>query len=157
VPEENVCGFRGKTNTRFGANRTLMSTGLNVGEPGCSRTRARVWSSQAVDPYTRRHVLFVRSAGRSRASTAHAAAVTLRVWDVTRVAIDIDLDQPIVLAVKMSVHVCATCTRMFRAQPAFLRPRGIYTGRVVRKAIDAVHATVWPRAAFRIGLRVTFG
>jgi ArsR family metal-binding transcriptional regulator len=30
-----------------------------------------------------------------------------RVWDVTRVAVDIDLDQPIVLAVEVSVHVCS--------------------------------------------------
>src|SRR5262249_32257889 len=28
---------------------------------------------------------------------------------------------------------------MFRAQPPFLRPRAIYTGRVVQKAIDAVY------------------
>ncbi|MBV9328539.1 MAG: hypothetical protein JO352_32905 [Chloroflexi bacterium] len=61
-----------------------------------------------------------------------------RVWDATRVAIDIDLDQPIVLAVEVSVHVCATCGRMFRAQPPFLRPRAIYTRRVVQKAVEAV-------------------
>ena len=29
-----------------------------------------------------------------------------RVWDVARVAVDIDLDQPIVLAVQVSVHAC---------------------------------------------------
>jgi hypothetical protein len=61
-----------------------------------------------------------------------------RAWDATRVAIDIDLDQPIVLAVEVSVHVCATCSRMFRAQPPFLRPRAIYTRRVVQKAVEAV-------------------
>jgi hypothetical protein len=61
-----------------------------------------------------------------------------RVWDVTRVAVDIDLDQPIVLAVEVSVHVCATCSRMFRAQPPFLRPGAIYTRRVVQKAVEAV-------------------
>jgi Transposase len=61
-----------------------------------------------------------------------------RVWDVTRVAVDIDLDQPIVLAVEVSVHVCAACNRMFRAQPPFLRPRAIYTRRVVQKAVEAV-------------------
>jgi hypothetical protein len=60
------------------------------------------------------------------------------VWDATRVAIDIDLDQPIVLVVEVSVHVCATCSRMFRAQPPFLRPRAIYTRRVVQKAVEAV-------------------
>ena len=61
-----------------------------------------------------------------------------RVWDSTRVAVDIDLDQPIVLAVEVSVHVCAACNRMFRAQPPFLRPRAIYTRRVVQKAVEAV-------------------
>jgi hypothetical protein len=61
-----------------------------------------------------------------------------RVWDITRVAVDIDLDQPVVLAVEVSVHVCATCNRMFRAQPPFLRPRAIYTRRVVQKAVEAV-------------------
>ena len=43
------------------------------------------------------------------------------------VAIDIDLDQPGVLRVMVSVHVCPICSRMFRAQPPFLRPRAIYT------------------------------
>jgi hypothetical protein len=61
-----------------------------------------------------------------------------RVWDSTRVAVDIDLDQPIVLVVEVSVHVCAACSRMFRAQPPFLRPRAIYTRRVVQKAVEAV-------------------
>jgi hypothetical protein len=61
------------------------------------------------------------------------------VWDVTRVAIDIDLDQPVILGVTVSVHVCSTCSRMFRAQPPFLRPRAVYTRRVVQKAIDAVY------------------
>jgi hypothetical protein len=55
------------------------------------------------------------------------------------VAIDIDLDQPVVVAVDVSVHVCATCSRMFRAQPPFLRPRAIYTRRVVQKAVESVY------------------
>jgi hypothetical protein len=41
-----------------------------------------------------------------------------RLWDAKRVAVDIDLDQPIVLAVVVSVHVCPVCSRMFRAQPS---------------------------------------
>jgi hypothetical protein len=61
-----------------------------------------------------------------------------RVWDSTRLAVDIDLDQPIVLVVEVSVHVCAACSRMFRAQPPFLRPRAIYTRRVVQKAVESV-------------------
>ena len=40
--------------------------------------------------------------------------------------------------VEISVHVCAACSRMFRAQPPFLRPRAIYTRRVVQKAVEAV-------------------
>ena len=62
-----------------------------------------------------------------------------RLWDATRVAIDIDLEQPVVLAIVVSVHVCPVCSRMFRAQPPFVRPRAIYTLRVVRKAVEAVH------------------
>lgn len=62
-----------------------------------------------------------------------------RVWHVTRGAVDIDLDQTIILAVEVSVHSCGGCGRMFRAQPSFLRPRAIYTRRVVQKAIEAVH------------------
>jgi len=61
------------------------------------------------------------------------------VWDARRIAVDIDLDQPVVLVVDVSVHVCATCSRMFRAQPPFLRPRCIYTRRVVQKAVEAVY------------------
>jgi hypothetical protein len=53
--------------------------------------------------------------------------------------VDIDLDQPIVLAVEVSVHACGACGRTFRAQPPFLRPRAIYTKRVVQKAIEAVY------------------
>jgi hypothetical protein len=52
------------------------------------------------------------------------------------VAIDIDLHQPVVLAVEVSVHVCPVCSRMFRAQPPFLRRHAIYTQRVVQKAIE---------------------
>ena len=62
-----------------------------------------------------------------------------RLWDATRVAVDIDLEQPVVLAVVVRVHVCPVCARMFRAQPPFLRPRAIYTQRVVQKAIEAVY------------------
>jgi hypothetical protein len=62
-----------------------------------------------------------------------------RLWDVIRVAVDIDLEQPIVLSVEVSVHACGACGRTFRAQPPFLRPRAIYTKRVVQKAIEAVY------------------
>lgn len=62
-----------------------------------------------------------------------------RVWDVTRTAIDIDLDQPVLLAVVVSVHRCRACRCYFRAQPPFLRPDAIYTNRVVAKAVEAVY------------------
>jgi hypothetical protein len=61
-----------------------------------------------------------------------------QVWTVTRTAIDIDLDQPVLLAVEVSVHHCAPCQHFFRAQPPFLRPDAIYTNRVVQKAVEAV-------------------
>ena len=61
------------------------------------------------------------------------------VWTVTRTAIDIDLDHPVLLAVEVSVHHCAACRHYFRAQPPFLRPDAIYTNRVVQKAIEAVY------------------
>ena len=54
-------------------------------------------------------------------------------------AVDIDLEQPVVLAVIVGVHVCPGCGRMFRAQPPFLCPRAIYTRRVVQKAVEAVY------------------
>lgn len=62
-----------------------------------------------------------------------------RLWDAIRVAVDIDLEQPIVLAVEVSVHGCQRCGHAFRAQPPFLRPRAIYTRRVVQKAVAAVY------------------
>jgi len=58
---------------------------------------------------------------------------------VTRVAVDIDLNQPVMLAVQVSVHRCRPCGREFRAQPPFLRPDAIYTRRVVQKAVEAVY------------------
>jgi hypothetical protein len=58
---------------------------------------------------------------------------------VTRTAIDIDLDEPVLLGVLVSVHHCRSCRRYFRAQPPFLRPDAIYTNRVVAKAVEAVY------------------
>lgn len=62
-----------------------------------------------------------------------------RAWEATRTAIDLDLDQPVVLAVVVSVHHCPPCRHYFRAQPPFLRPDAIYTNRVVTKAVQAVY------------------
>jgi len=56
-----------------------------------------------------------------------------------RVAIDLDLEQPVLLAVTVSVHWCLACQHYFRAQPPFLRPDAIYTNRVVDKAVQSVY------------------
>lgn len=61
-----------------------------------------------------------------------------RVWDVSRTAIDVDLDHPVLLLVTVSVHRCQGCGRHFRAQPPFLRPDATYTTRVVEKAVASV-------------------
>jgi len=56
-----------------------------------------------------------------------------------RTAIDIDLEQPVLLHVRVSVHYCTTCHHYFRAQPPFLRCDAIYTNRVVSKAVEAIY------------------
>jgi transposase len=56
-----------------------------------------------------------------------------------RVAIDLDLDQPTLLLIAVSVHFCAACQHYCRAQPPFLRPDAIYTNRVVATAVAAVY------------------
>jgi hypothetical protein len=56
-----------------------------------------------------------------------------------RVAIDLDLDYPILLLITVSVHFCARCQHYFRAQPPFLRPDASYTNRVVATAVAAVY------------------
>ena len=61
-----------------------------------------------------------------------------RVWEVSRTAIDVDLDHPVLLLVTVSVHRCQSCGRHFRAQPPFLRPDATYTNRVVEKAVASV-------------------
>lgn len=62
-----------------------------------------------------------------------------RAWDVTRTAIDLDLDAPVLLRVVVSVHHCEPCRHHFRAHPPFLRPDAIYTNRIVAKALQAVY------------------
>jgi hypothetical protein len=63
-----------------------------------------------------------------------------RVWEVSRTAIDIDLDHPVLLLVTVSVHRCPGCSCYFRAQSPFLRPNAIYTERVREKAVLSVYA-----------------
>ena len=57
----------------------------------------------------------------------------------SRVAIDLNLDHPVLLAVTVSVHYCQACHHYFRAQPPFLRPDAIYTNRVVSRAVLSVY------------------
>ena len=56
-----------------------------------------------------------------------------------RIAVDVDLEQPVLLSVVVSVHLCPECRHYFRAQPPFLRADATYSRRVVLKAIEAVH------------------
>jgi hypothetical protein len=58
---------------------------------------------------------------------------------VARTAIDLDLEQPTLLHVTVSIHHCRACHHYFRAQPPFLRADAVYTNRVVTKAIQSVH------------------
>lgn len=62
-----------------------------------------------------------------------------RVWDAERVAMDIDLEHPVALLVRVSVHYCEQCERYFRSQPMFLRPDAIYCNRVVMLAARSVY------------------
>jgi transposase len=55
-----------------------------------------------------------------------------------RTAIDLDLEQPVLLGIEVSVHYCSACHHYFRAQPPFLRRDGIYTDQVIEKAVTAV-------------------
>lgn len=63
-----------------------------------------------------------------------------RVWAAERSAIDLDLDHPVLLLVRVSVHHCVACRHYLRAQPSFLRPDCTYTRRVVDKAVASVYA-----------------
>jgi hypothetical protein len=67
-----------------------------------------------------------------------------RVWETSRTAIDLDLDQPVLLEVIVSVHCCKSCQHYFRAQPPFLRADATYTNRVVAKAVASVHQDGMP-------------
>ena len=62
----------------------------------------------------------------------------LRYSTAERMAIDIDLEHPILLGVTVSVHHCLVCQHYFRIQPPFLRPDAIYSNRVVDKAVQSV-------------------
>ena len=62
-----------------------------------------------------------------------------RLSTAERVAIDLDLDHPILLLITVSVHFCVPCRHYFRAQPPFLRPDASYTNRVVATAVAAVY------------------
>lgn len=80
-----------------------------------------------------------------------------RVWEVSRTAIDVDLDHPVLLRVSVSVHRCSSCSRHFRVQPPFLRPNAVYAERVRQKAVFSVYEDGMPfrRAAKRLALRTS--
>jgi hypothetical protein len=61
-----------------------------------------------------------------------------RIDAATRTAIDVDLEQPVLLLVTVSVHHCPRCRHYFRAHPPFLRPNASSTNRVVANAVQAV-------------------
>lgn len=56
-----------------------------------------------------------------------------------RVAIDLNLECPVLLHVTVSVHYCTECERYFRLQPPFLQRGAIYTNRVMEKAVQSVY------------------
>ena len=74
----------------------------------------------------------------SEAPCGQCGTAAKRIAHVSRTAIDIDLEQPVILLVHVSVHYCPTCRRYFRIQPPFLRKDACYTQRVVRTAVAAV-------------------
>ncbi len=56
-----------------------------------------------------------------------------------RTAIDLNLGQPVLLHITVSVHHCGQCHHYFRVQPPFLRPDAIYTNRVVSRTVSSVY------------------
>ncbi|MCA1837585.1 MAG: hypothetical protein LC674_02050, partial [Actinobacteria bacterium] len=60
-------------------------------------------------------------------------------WEASRTAIDVDLENPVLLLVTISVHRCRSCSHHFRLQPPFLRKNAVYTERVVSKAVHSVY------------------
>lgn len=75
-----------------------------------------------------------------------------RVWEVSRTAIDVDLDHPVLLLVTVSVHRCTSCWRHFRSQPPFLRKNALYAERVRQKAVCSVYEDGMPFR--RVGRRL---
>jgi transposase len=63
---------------------------------------------------------------------------------VSRTAIDVDLDHPVLLLVTVSVHRCSACSGYFRAQPSFLRRNAVYAQRVRQKAVLSVYEDGMP-------------
>ena len=67
-----------------------------------------------------------------------------KVWEVSRTAIDINLEGPVLLLVTVSVHRCSACSGYFRAQPPFLRRNALYAERVREKAVLSVYEDGMP-------------
>jgi hypothetical protein len=87
APDE-LCVKRAKTEQAFRRESYTQneSAELTLGDPGCSPTRARVWSSRVGDPYTLRRVRSARSVGRFHPSTARAAVVMRSERGMSRVS-----------------------------------------------------------------------
>ncbi len=71
----------------------------------------------------------------------------------TRTAVDLDLDQPVLLLVTVGVYHCTPCHHYFRVQPPFLRPDAIYASRVVATAVASVYEDGMART--RVSRRLT--
>jgi hypothetical protein len=67
-----------------------------------------------------------------------------KVWEVSRTAIDINLEGPVLLLVTVSVHRCSACSGYFRVQPPFLRRNAVYAERVREKAVLSVYEDGMP-------------
>jgi len=63
---------------------------------------------------------------------------------VSRTAIDINLEGPVLLLVTVSVHRCSACSAYFRAQPPFLRRNAVYAEWVREKAVRSVYEDGMP-------------
>jgi transposase len=93
----------------------------------------------------------------SCAPCKHCGQPARRVWEVSRTAIDVDLEHPVLLLVSVSVHHCSICSRHFRVQPPFLRPNAVYAERVREKAVFSVYEDGMPfrRVRGRLALRTS--
>ncbi len=65
------------------------------------------------------------------------AKINSRVWTAVRFAIDASKERHGLLKVVISVYQCAPCRRYYRSNPKFIKPRHLYTNRIVNAAVAA--------------------